>query len=44
MKYRERRPAPLTICLVGAPGHAESVYLSKENEIDITKLKSYKLC
>jgi hypothetical protein len=43
MKYKEKRSAPLTICLVGAPGHAEAVYLSKENGIDVTKLK-YKLC
>lgn len=44
MKYKEKRPAPLTICVVGAPGHAESVYLSKEIENDITKIKTYKLC
>jgi hypothetical protein len=41
MRYSERRPAPFTICLVGAPGHAESVYLSKE--IKNLKINSYEI-
>lgn len=44
MRYKEKRTAPLTMCLVGAPGHAESVYLPNEIETDITKkIKTYKL-
>ena len=49
MKYREKRHAPRTICLVGAPGHVDLVYLPKgyekecECETNTNILKRYKL-
>lgn len=34
MRLEEKRPAPYTICLKGAPGHVDAVYM-----IGVTKEK-----